>query len=62
MAEKQKAMIARTKEVERQQAEEKLRQKGCPIKKAEKAFFDHLAKVTQERIDKELELRNTSLF
>lgn len=62
MAEKQKAMIARTKEVERQQQEELLQQKGCPIQKAEKKFFEHLARITEERIEKEKDLRNATMF
>ena len=62
MAEKQKAMIARTKEVEKEQQEELLKKKGCPIKKAEKLFFEHIAKITEERIEKEKDLRNATLF
>ena len=62
MAEKQKAMIARTKEVERQQQEDLLKQKGCPLKKAEKKFFEHIAKITAERVEKEKDLRNANLL
>ena len=60
MAEKQKAMIAKTKEVERQQQEELLTKKGCPIQKAEKAFFEYIAKITEERTEKEKELRQAT--
>ena len=62
MAEKQKAMIAKTKEVERQQQEELFKKKGCPIQKAEKAFFQYIAKITDERTEKEKELREATLF
>ena len=62
MAEKQKANIARTKEIERIQQEELLKKKGCPIKKAEKRFFEHIAKITAERIETANDLRNATLF
>ena len=62
VAEKQKIMAAKTREFERKQQEELLLKQGCPIKKAEKAFFEHIAKVTAERVEREKELRNASLI
>ena len=62
VAEKQKAMAAKTREFERKQQEELLIKQGCPIKKAEKAFFEHIAKVTAERVEREKELKNASLI
>ena len=62
VAEKQKAMIAKTKEFEKIQQEELLAKKGCPIKRAEKLFFDHIAKITAERIDTANSLKNATLF
>ena len=53
VAEKQKIMAAKTREFERKQQEELLLKQGCPIKKAEKAFFEHIAKVTAERVERE---------
>ena len=58
MAEKQKANIARTKEIERIKQEELLKNKGCPIKR----FFEHIAKITAERIETANDLRNATLF
>ena len=55
-------MSAKSKEIERQQQEELLKKKGCPIQKAEKLFFEHIARVTAERIEKEKDLRNAKLF
>ena len=62
VAEKQKAMAAKTREFERKQQEELLIKNGCPIKKAEKQFFEHIAKITAERVEREKELRNASLI
>ena len=55
-------MAARMKEIEIKEKEELLKKKGCPIKRAEKQFFDHIAKVTAERIEKEKDLQNFALF
>ena len=55
-------MAVKTKEIERNQKEEFLKKKGCPIKRAEKQFFDHIAKITAERVEKEKDLRNATLF
>ena len=49
VAEKQKAMLAKTREFEKKQQEELLLKQGCPIKRAEKVFFEHIAKVKAER-------------
>lgn len=57
---KQKAMAARTKEFERIQQEEILNKKGCPIKKAEKLFYEHIARKTEERTEKYLALRSAA--
>ena len=62
VAEKQKAMAAKTREFEKKQQEELLLKQGCPIKKAEKAFFEHIAKVKAERTEREKELRNATLI
>ena len=62
MAEKQKKMAAKTKEIERQQQEDELKKKGCPIQKAEKQFFEHLSKIAKERMEKEKELRSAALL
>ena len=62
VAEKQKAMAAKTREFERKQQEEFLLKNGCPIQRAEKSFFEHIAKVTSERVEREKELRNASLI
>ena len=62
VAEKQKAMAAKTREFERKQQEEFLLKNGCPIKRAERQFFEHIAKVTAERVERENELRNASLI
>ena len=62
VAEKQKAMLAKTKEFEKKQQEELLLKQGCPIKRAEKAFFEHIAKVKAERTEREKELRNATLI
>ena len=55
-------MAARTKEFERIQQEEILKKKGCPIKKAEKLFYEHIARKTEERTEKYLALRSAATF
>ena len=35
---------------------------GCPIKRAEQNFFEHIERVTAERVEREKELRNASLI
>ena len=62
VAEKQKAMAAKTREFERKQQEELLLKQGCPIKKAEKIFFEHIERITAERVEREKELRKASLL
>ena len=62
VAEKQKAMAAKTKEFERKQQEELLLKQGCPIKKAEIAFFEHIARITEERVERAKELKKASLI
>lgn len=62
VAEKQKAMAAKTREFERKQQEELLLKQGCPIKKAEKIFFEHIERITAERVEREKELRKASLI
>ena len=59
---KQKEIAARIKELEKKQKEELLKKNGCPIKRAEKQFYDHIAKITAERTEKENELRNTTFL
>ena len=54
---KQKAMAARTKEFERIQKEELLKKSGCPIKRAEKIFFEHIARRTAERTERYSDLK-----
>ena len=48
-AERQAALIAKRRESEKKKDEERLLQNGCPIKKAEKAFFDSLENTRRER-------------
>ena len=55
-------MAARTKEFERIQQEELLEKRGCPIKRAEQRFFEHIARKTAERTEKYTALRNASNF
>ena len=55
-------MLAKTREFEKKQQEELLLKQGCPIKRAEKVFFDHIAKVKAERTEREKELRNATLI
>ena len=51
-------MAAKTKEFERIQQEELLKKTGCPIKRAEKSFFEHIAKTTAERTERYLDLNS----
>ena len=55
-------MAAKTKEFERKQQEELLLKQGCPIKKAETAFFEHIARITEERVERAKELKKASLI
>jgi hypothetical protein len=61
VASKQKAMAAKTKECERILQEE-LKKNGCPIKKAEQLFYDHIARKTADRTEKEKDLRNAAMY
>ena len=49
VAEKQAAMVSRRKEGEKKAKEEKLLKEGCPIAKAEKAFFENINRRRKER-------------
>ena len=51
-------MAAKTKEFERIQQEEILKKTGCPIKRAEKSFFEHIARTTAERTERYLDLKS----
>ena len=50
VAEKQAALVAKRKEGENKQNE--LSQKGCPIAKAEKAFYESIERTKKERDSK----------
>ena len=49
VAEKQAALVSKRKEGENKAEEEKLLKDGCPIAKAEKAFFDNINRRRMER-------------
>ena len=51
-AEKQAALLSKRKEGENKAEEERLLKQGCPIAKAEKAFFDSLNRTRKERESK----------
>ena len=55
--EKQKIILEKSKEFERQRAEEKFRRDGCPIKRAEKKFFESLKNTMKEREEKNAEVQ-----
>ena len=55
--EKQKIILEKSKEFERQRREEKLRREGCPVQRAEKKFFDSLRQTMKDREAKNAEVQ-----
>ena len=49
VAQKQKGIIERAKEMEKKAEEEKILKYGCPKKKAEDKFYEVIAKIKKER-------------
>lgn len=52
VAEKQKKIHEKVRELEKKELEDQIKKNGCPIKRADKNFFDHLKKMTEERKEK----------
>jgi len=50
VAQKQKELQARFKELEKQEQEKLKAEKGCPIKRAEKMFYEHIARSLKKKI------------
>ena len=61
VAEKQKKIHEKVKELEKKEMEDLIKKNGCPIKRAEKNFFDHLNKMTEERKEKYKRLNSAVL-
>ena len=40
------------RELEKKELEDQIKKNGCPINRADKNFFDHLKKMTEERKEK----------
>lgn len=58
VAEKQAEIKLRMQEMEKQEEEKQKLAKGCPIKRAETLFYEHLATVRQERGARQLALKS----
>ena len=56
IAEKQKAILEKTKLFDKQREEEKLKKFGCPIKSAERKFFESIEQTMKDRESKNAEL------
>ena len=57
VAEKQKEAQRRAREVEKLEQEKLMEAKGCPIKRAEKMFYEQIAQIRSERGEKQLALK-----
>ena len=61
VAQKQKELKEKSRELELLELEKVKEAKGCPIQRAEKLFYEHLAKVRLERGEKQQMLKATEM-
>ena len=61
VAEKQKKLQEKIKELEKKELEEEIKTKGCPIKNAEKYFYEYLKKTKDARKEKYKRINSSAL-